>query len=987
VTSFPTRIAVGLLTAGTMLLAGAPASATSHDATSHDATSHDAAAPTAPPAAAWLPVTPVAWPLVVDATTGRTETIARGITHTPMQWDTVAGRQSIQRLDVDLADTDVVTTVAEAGNVLTYPADETVSSMAARTGAVAGVNGDYFEIGASGRPIGGVMINGILRRSPVPGSTAQLGVFADGRIVEGPQTWTGSLRDGAQTLQLTSLNRPEDLTGTAITEITPYLGALPSIPRSTRVVGKAGPHGTFRVTAITRGTTRSPALKPGQVGLLGSRADAAWLGHHVRVGNVITLRGSLGSAGRGLRQLLSGASTLVHDGQVYDDPTGHPPFGTNPETLVSVSRDGWHVSVVTIDGRRGEATALGVTSAQAAGFAEATGAWDAIVFDGGGSTTMVGRHPGSHRLSVLDVPSGGGERPVANALLFSVRAGAVSATAPGRPVLDAAPQVAPAPEFTVPTGPGATNPTVATATGVKAASTATTVGAGAAGARPVAVGVWVHGPVTVDQPDASSLRIDGYRVPLYRTGSTSRGWQLFAADVPETASLPLTVTALDLRTVPGGSRATVVPTSAGIVGLYPPEAALATAAGTAAAWSAPALPPWLSLVTDPSAIRAGGRTLLVGGEADLASGATDGAGAAVLAAVGTRLATLPAAARPQSAQILGDLAASGSTADLATARQALTDLGLPGRDLVGPQEVTQPPGADPLGFFHTFGYTHYAYSLNGAPAHGAAGGGARVIATDSSRGGLLASDPTQYPGAEQYTWLVGQLDAAAAAGQRTVILATNLPAYSPIGDAAGQFTDRWEAQMYVRLAQRYRATHPGARVLLLSAQAHRFAVQVLDPQGRPASASVGIPQLTLGDLGVRPAVAAIAGGAPHIGLLHVDAQGVQLDVEPVLSAVTPLLPAGVSTALVSGQVVTLSAHALTVGGVGAPAQTIAIGGPFAHLWTSSAPGVVAVDPVTGIATAEQPGSAAITVTSGGVSGVLDLTVTAPVPVPVPAPTG
>lgn len=834
-----------LLTALTVLGSGAlaePAAAGAALPAAVTATPVSATSPATPvpatPVAAWLPTTPTAWPLVVDASSGRPETIAGGITHTSSVWDTVGGRQSIQTLDVDLADPAVLTRVAEAGNVLTNPVGETVGSMATRTGAVAGVNGDYFFIGGSGRPVGGVMIDGVMRRSPVPGSTAQLGVRGNGRFVMGPQTWTGSVSSGARTLALTSLNRPEDLAGPAITEITPFLGRLARIPRATRVVGRVGPHGTVRVTRVTLRATASPALKRGQVGLLGTRADAAWLAHTVHVGSTISLRGGLGPAGRGLRQLLSGASTLVRDGRVYDDPTGHPPFGTNPETLVSVSRDGSRASVVTIDGRGGESVATGVTSAQAAGYALATGAWDAIVFDGGGSTTMVGRHPGAGRVSVLDHPSDGRQRPVADALLFSVRH-----PAPGSATVQTPPTPAP------------------------------------------------------------------------------------PAAVPAAVPFP--------------------------------------------AWVAPPTPAWLQSVEDPSQFRPGGATMGVGGDAAIGADSPGQAGLGVLAAIGQRLATLPAGARPQSIQVLGDLTRTGATADLQAGQQALAALGLPARDLVGTREIISPPGADPLGYLHTFGFTHYAYST----------GPARVLVTDSAHGGMLASDATQHPADEQYGWLVAQLDAAAADAEQTVILATNLPAYSPTGDPTGQFADRWEARMYIRLAQRYRDTHPGTRVLMLAGHARLFAEQVLDPLGRPAPVA-GIPQLTLADLGVRPAAPATRGGAPHLGLLHIDALGVQLDVEPILSVVAPGLPAGVSGGLVTGQVVPLTGRAVTVGGTGMAPQTIAVGDPFAHLWTSSDPAVVTVDPVSGIATAGAPGTAVITLSSGGRSGTLSLTVATP---PAPGP--
>src|ERR1051326_3001667 len=136
----------------------------------------------AAPAASWLPDTPSAWNLVVDRSATPAFTATRGVTETSETIDTVSGRQHTQVMNVDLTDPNVRLGVVEAGDTLTDPADETVSSMATRTHAVAGINGDYFEIHASGRPLGGVVTNGRLLKSPRPNYNAQLTVRADGEL-------------------------------------------------------------------------------------------------------------------------------------------------------------------------------------------------------------------------------------------------------------------------------------------------------------------------------------------------------------------------------------------------------------------------------------------------------------------------------------------------------------------------------------------------------------------------------------------------------------------------------------------------------------------------------------------------------------------------------------------------------------------------------------------------------------------------------------
>jgi exopolysaccharide biosynthesis protein len=367
----------------------------------------------------WLPKTPGNWPLVVDYTRTPSETVTRGLRHYSETYDTVGGRQHIQVLSADLGDPNLRIGMVEAGDTITDPADETPSSMAHRTGAVAGVNGDYFEIHASGRPLGGVMTDGRLLKSPKPGFASQLGVKPDGTVVMGPETFSGTITAGAATHPLASVNTVNDVATGGITEVTPDLGDTPGIGASTLVVGHTAAGG-FVVDSVTTGVTSVPRLNAGQLGLLGAGAGGQWLSDNAPVGATVAVATRL-SPDNDLTQLVSGVDTLVKDGQVYKDPTGTPPSGANPETAVGVSKDGKHAIVVAIDGHGGSGTAFGVTAEQAAGYMVAHGAYTAMLFDGGGSTGMVSRSPGAAQAEVVNTPSdlpGNTERPVANGIFF-----------------------------------------------------------------------------------------------------------------------------------------------------------------------------------------------------------------------------------------------------------------------------------------------------------------------------------------------------------------------------------------------------------------------------------------------------------------------------------------------------------------------------------------------------------------------------------------
>ena len=87
----------------------------------------------------------------------------------------------------------------------------------------------------------------------------------------------------------------------------------------------------------------------------------------------------------------------------------------HPRSAVGFSRDSSTLFLVTVDGR--QASSVGMTVAELGDLMRAEGAWDALNFDGGGSTTLVvqGR--------ISNSPSDPtGEREVANAILIVRRA-------------------------------------------------------------------------------------------------------------------------------------------------------------------------------------------------------------------------------------------------------------------------------------------------------------------------------------------------------------------------------------------------------------------------------------------------------------------------------------------------------------------------------------------------------------------------------------
>jgi exopolysaccharide biosynthesis protein len=98
---------------------------------------------------------------------------------------------------------------------------------------------------------------------------------------------------------------------------------------------------------------------------------------------------------------ISGGAILVKDGSVVNGFT-HDVSGYNPRTAVGTSQDNKTLYMITVDGR---GVSKGVTQNEMAYLMNELGSSNAISFDGGGSTTMVGRLPGEDTITVLNTPS------------------------------------------------------------------------------------------------------------------------------------------------------------------------------------------------------------------------------------------------------------------------------------------------------------------------------------------------------------------------------------------------------------------------------------------------------------------------------------------------------------------------------------------------------------------------------------------------------
>lgn len=363
--------------------------------------------------------------------------ISSGVTYRQFDVRAARGTVHVHLLTVDLTDRHVRVDLLTPGAVA---ARARVSAMADTAGAVAGVNGDFFNINenqhpgveATGASVGPAIAHGRVLKAAVPtaqrfgpslppgtATTDVFGVGVDRRARLGRLTLVGSVRTPAGKLTLRGLNQYALAQGS----VGAYTAAWGSVSRRRATCGSdtdraAGcstdtyevqvRHG--RVVAVSA-TPGSGAIAPGTTVLLGREGGADRLRALVK-GERVSVRERLVPATPGAPYRFAvGGYPVLREGEPLP---GLDDGVSAVRTAAGYAHGGRRLLLLALDG----ATAYrsGLTIAEVASEMRELGAVDAFSLDGGGSTTMVARRTGAKSVSVLNHPTDSPERAVANGI-------------------------------------------------------------------------------------------------------------------------------------------------------------------------------------------------------------------------------------------------------------------------------------------------------------------------------------------------------------------------------------------------------------------------------------------------------------------------------------------------------------------------------------------------------------------------------------------
>ncbi len=289
-----------------------------------------------------------------------------------------------------------------------------VTDIAAQNGALAGINGTYFDV--DGQPLGVLMIDGRLISYPISDRTALI-------LTQDKKAYIDNIMMDAYfkvhdvKYSITGLNEPRSSSEDIIL-YTPDYGEL----TRTNATGYDLVVENGTITSTRSGNTWIP--ENGFVISAGA-LYAENMAQSVKVGDqaevvLKVIPYSTSFSGK-LKHLIGGGPRLLKSGRIYiskyeENFRSDIASGRAARTAVGITSDN-HLLFVTVDGkgrsrRGGNGKSVGMSLTELAYFMQSLGAQDALNLDGGGSSTMAVNN------YVVNRPCDGSQRRVSNAVLI-----------------------------------------------------------------------------------------------------------------------------------------------------------------------------------------------------------------------------------------------------------------------------------------------------------------------------------------------------------------------------------------------------------------------------------------------------------------------------------------------------------------------------------------------------------------------------------------
>ncbi|ANE46702.1 hypothetical protein SY83_10930 [Paenibacillus swuensis] len=360
------------------------------------------------------------------------EPITSGATLQKYQFSTVrSGKKAVaigNVIKVDL-DNPYVKLDVMTGTKNKFTTLNSVSNMAKETGAVAGVNGDYFNTAGPYVPLGGQVYSGQVMATPsyLEGMYG-FALTATNRPVIDIFTFSGKVtaQDGSM-FKLAGVNKAPYYHSNP--KVHSHANALHIYTSDWTNVNRANDGATKPLEVLVEDnfvkqiSEKTLPITPPENGYIlranGTAAD--YVRAHLHLGEKVTSTYSLQTTNpnqpvdmTGVKTLIGGHTILVNAGQpaaFSRDVSSISPNSYRSRTALGYSKDGKYAYIITSDAKGGSA---GMNLKELQQFMIKVGVWKGLNLDGGGSTTMVSRPLGEFNAVLANTPENGSQRRIVN---------------------------------------------------------------------------------------------------------------------------------------------------------------------------------------------------------------------------------------------------------------------------------------------------------------------------------------------------------------------------------------------------------------------------------------------------------------------------------------------------------------------------------------------------------------------------------------------
>ncbi|MEU7817429.1 phosphodiester glycosidase family protein [Pseudonocardia sp. NPDC049154] len=364
--------------------------------------------------------------------------VAPGVTHRDITTTTAAGNVMGDVVEVDLTTPGVRADLLTPGAVA---ARAPIKGMADGSGAVAGINGDFFDIGRTSAPAGPAVQDGRFLKAAVPqgrrAAPAVPGaemdyVFAvgtDGVARVDRLPLRGEVRrTGIERVSYPDRTEQDSLPIVALNQhavpvngIGVFTSDWGDVDRARTLCGsdtdRDAPCAADQAEVVVRDGAVTAVRAPGagrlpaeETALVGREQGAAAL-RGLEVGDRVTVDYALVPASGVAPRMAVGGSPILRDAaptERLDDSARAPRSGAG------VTADGRRMFLVTVDGRQSDS--VGATLLQFSNLLRELGLDDAVNLDGGGSSTLAYRDGGAPATTIVNDPSDPSPRLVPNGI-------------------------------------------------------------------------------------------------------------------------------------------------------------------------------------------------------------------------------------------------------------------------------------------------------------------------------------------------------------------------------------------------------------------------------------------------------------------------------------------------------------------------------------------------------------------------------------------